>query len=191
MSSERSGSESVTKSRTPGPRPDDPPGRVSSNRPDGERADGIDHPTFAEIGLDRFAPYLMNRIATRWNANNQVALRELGLTTTQMRTLATLSIADSHSISELSALTVTEQSTLSRALDNMERGGLIRRTARSGDNRFVDIALTDEGRAVFDQIWPTMRGEYRNMLQGIGEEEYEQFLSTLHKILKNIKKTEF
>jgi len=148
-------------------------------------------PTFAEIGLGQFAPYLMNRIANRWNADNQETLRKLGLTTTQMRILAVLTTGDMHSIGELSTLAVTEQSTLSRALDNMEKADLIERRQRKGDNRFVDIRLTTFGWTRFDEIWPSMYAGYQDMLTGISEDEHAAFLKTLHKLLNNIRKTDF
>ena len=83
-------------------------------------ADSKNVPMLAEIGLDQFAPYLLNRVTNRWNSDLLEVLRRYGLTTRQMRTLAVLSIKDSCTINELATLTVTEQSTMSRALVGME-----------------------------------------------------------------------
>ena len=47
-------------------------------------------PRLGEIGLDNFAPYLMNRIMGRYNASLRQEMAALGLTTPQMRSLAVL-----------------------------------------------------------------------------------------------------
>ena len=46
-----------------------------------------------EIGLSNFAPYLMNRIMGRYNADLRQEMGKLGLTTPKMRALAVLSDA--------------------------------------------------------------------------------------------------
>ena len=84
-------------------------------------------PSLAEIGLNHFAPYLINRIGTTWNAELAGELRTFDLTTPQMRALAVLGINSGLTINEISALTVTEQSTMSRTLDSLETRGLVRR----------------------------------------------------------------
>ena len=48
----------------------------------------------AEMGLENFAPYLMNRLMGRYNAALREEMAKLGLTTTQMRSLAVLSVLD-------------------------------------------------------------------------------------------------
>ena len=48
--------------------------------------------TLGQIGLQQFAPYLMNRIMGRYNATLREDLRRQGLTIPQVRTLAVLSV---------------------------------------------------------------------------------------------------
>ena len=74
-----------------------------------------------EIGLENFPPYLMNRIMGRYNAALRDEMANLGLTTPKMRTLAVLSVIDGLLIRELAIYAVVEVSTLSRALDALER----------------------------------------------------------------------
>ncbi len=52
-------------------------------------------PTLGEIGLNQFAPYLMNRVIARWNANMAEDLKAMDLSTAKMRALAVLSITPS------------------------------------------------------------------------------------------------
>lgn len=143
--------------------------------------------TFGEIGLTRFAPYLMNRIMVRWNYNLQKRMAGSGLTTVKMRALAVLSVISGLTINELSVYAVIEQSTMSRSLDALEKQGLIQRKARASDGRVREIYITELGRAQFDEFWPAMLEDYRQLFAGIDAEERDSFLRTLHKMLGNIR----
>jgi DNA-binding MarR family transcriptional regulator len=141
-----------------------------------------------EIGLGNFAPYLMNRIMGRYNASLRDELASLGLTTPKMRALAVLSVTDSPLIGELAVLTVVEQSTLSRALDQLQAEGLIRRDTDSADSRATRVSITEAGRAAFAALWPHMLAAEGRMFRGISPEEKRAFVGTLQKMLNNIRR---
>ncbi len=147
--------------------------------------------SLGEIGLNQFAPYLMNRIMGRYNESLREKLASSGLSVAQMRTLGVLSVVDGLMINELAIYAVIEQSTLSRTLDAMEKEGLISRRASEQDNRVRNIFLTDAGRSTFAKIWPHMQEEYSTMFQGITQTELEALLTTLRKMLVNIRKHDF
>lgn len=156
-----------------------------------ENHEEYDHmPTLGEIGLNNFAPYLMNRVMARWNANMAEELKRVDITTAKMRALAVLSITPSATINELSVFAVIEQSTMSRTLDSLEEQGYIRRQPRLEDMRVRDVSITEEGRAAFDQMWPVLYDSLLQMFSGIDEDEYRSFLATLQKILRNIRKND-
>lgn len=150
-----------------------------------------DLPRLGEVGLQNFAPYLMNRIMGRYNAGLRSELAAQGLSTVKMRTLAVLSVLDGLQIGELAVYAVVEQSTLSRALDSLRAEGLIRRETDSADSRATRIFITEQGRAVFEALWPGMARAWRHMFAGISGTEERAFLETLQKILINIRKHEF
>ena len=152
-----------------------------------EAASNTSMPSLGEIGLNFFVPYLMNRIAASWNADLAAELRSFDLTTPQMRTLAVLSINSGLTINELSVLTVTEQSTMSRTLDSLEKRQLVRRNARATDMRVREVQITAEGRETFAAFWPVMFNRYEQMFRDIGEDEFSQCVATLHKVLRNIR----
>ncbi len=145
-------------------------------------------PGLGEIGLNNFAPYVMNRIMARWNANLAEDLKVRDMSTIKMRALAVLHVSGSLTINELSVLAVTEQSTMSRTVDALEEQGLILRTPRPDDMRVRDVAITAQGRAVFEDVWPLMYADLQRMLSGISEDEQFAFLATLHKILRNVRR---
>ena len=148
-------------------------------------------PSLAEIGLANFAPYLMNRIMGRYNALIRAEMAALGLTTPKMRALATLSVIDRPLIGELAVFSVVEQSTLSRALDQLQAEGLIRREVDAGDSRATRVEITEAGRARFETLWPRMAEAYARMFTGISEAERRAFVGTLGKILSNIREHNF
>jgi len=147
-------------------------------------------PKLGEVGLTNFAPYLMNRIMGRYNAGFREEMAGMGLTTPKARALAVLTVVDGPLIRELAVYTVIEQSTLSRALDQMQEGGLIRRETDATDSRAVRVFITESGRAVFENLWPHMAEAQARMFRGIPEDERRAFVATLQKMLVNIRKHE-
>lgn len=147
-------------------------------------------PRLGEIGLMNFAPYLMNRIMGRYNAGFREELAGLGLTTPKARALAVLSVVEAPLVGELAVYTVTEQSTLSRALDQLQSDGLIRRETDASDSRAVRVVITDAGRALFADLWPHMHQAQERMFRGIPDAERRAFTATLQKMLVNIRKHE-
>lgn len=153
--------------------------------------DSDDGPLLGEIGLQRFAPYLMNRVMGRYNASLREDLAKLGLTTPKMRTLAVLSVNDGLLIGRLAVYAVVELSTLSRAIDALERENLVSRTPDAEDSRATRVSITEAGRAAFESLWPTMRRSYDRMFAGIDAAEHAAFVATLQKMLNNIRKHDF
>jgi DNA-binding MarR family transcriptional regulator len=146
--------------------------------------------TLGQIGLQQFAPYLMNRIMGRYNATLREDFRRQHRTIPQVRTLAVLSVMDGITVGDLSVYTVIEQSTLSRTLDALEAHGLVRRETGETDSRVRKVYLTDDGRAEFARAWPDMHQAFEAMFDGIDDAEYSALIVTLQKMLKNIRKHE-
>ncbi len=144
--------------------------------------------TLGQIGLQQFAPYLMNRIMGRYNANLREILRQHGLTIPQVRALAVLSVLDGVTVNDLAVYTVIEQSTLSRTLHSLERRGLVRREQGVTDSRVRHVFLTDDGRVEFNRAWPFMHDEFEAMFQDVDDGEYSALIATLAKILRNIRR---
>lgn len=150
-----------------------------------------DAPRLGEMGLENFAPYLMNRIMGRYNAALSSEMAELGLTTPQMRSLAVLSVIDGILIRELAVYAVVQQSTLSRALDALVQSGMVRRDTDEQDSRASRIFITDAGRDAYERLWPHMSASYEAMFKGIEEAEKRAFVGILKTMLHNIRKHDF
>jgi MarR family transcriptional regulator, transcriptional regulator for hemolysin len=145
-------------------------------------------PSLGQIGLQQFAPYLINSVSQSWTTNLAAALKAHDLTTTKMRALAILSIASPVTINELSLYALTEQSTMSRTLDALEEQGFIQRKPRPEDLRVRDVHITEPGRSAFARVWPDMYELLLKVFEGVDNEEYKAFIATLHKLIANIRK---
>lgn len=150
---------------------------------DAERVGAV--PTMGEIGLNHFAPYLLNRLLARWNGDLSDVLSSLGLSTTQFRALSVLSVSSGITVNDLALYAVTEQSTMSRTLDALEDGGLIRRRAKAGDARVREVFITDAGLTLFASVWPAVYRLYAAVFAGVDEAEFRGFVTTLHKLMRN------
>ena len=146
---------------------------------------------FGDVGLENYAPYLMNRIMGRYNASLRVEMAAIGLTTPQMRTLAILSEVDGILIRELAVYAVVQQSTLSRALESLVRDSLIRRETDAQDSRAMRLYITAEGRATHERLWPHMAASIEAMFKGIPNDEKRALTKTLQTMLRNIRKHDF
>jgi len=144
-------------------------------------------PLLSEIGLDNFTPYLMNRIMGRYNASLRAEMAKLGITTAQMRVLAVLSVHNGILIRDLAVYAQVEQSTLSRALDTLEKQKLIRRKADKQDSRATRIILSAAGGKAFARLWPHISVFYQQMFAGIAPQEQTAFIGTLQKMLANVR----
>ena len=109
---------------------------------------------------------------------------------TPVRALAVLAVVDGPLIRELAVYTVVDQSTLSRALDQLQAEDLIRRESDVSDSRATRIFITPAGRATFDTLWPHMAAAHARMFRGIPEAERRTFVTTLQTMLANIRKHE-
>ena len=145
-------------------------------------------PSLGQIGLQQFAPYLINSVSLSWTTRLAATLKTHDLTTTKMRALAILSIASPVTINELSLYALTEQSTMSRTLDALEEQGFIQRKPRSEDLRVRDVHITEAGREAFARVWPDMYDLLLKAFDGVDSEEYAAFTATLHRIVANIRK---
>lgn len=162
---------------------------MKNDRPDSQvpAKEGDSLVRLGEIGLMGFPPYLMNRIMGRYNAAIRKEMAALGLTTPKLRTLAVLTVMDGIMIREVAMHTIVEQSTLSRAIDQLEEDGLVRREKDESDHRGVRVYITGAGRAAFDSLWPHMAKAFSNMVSGVTPEEKRILVSTLQKLLLNVR----
>lgn len=74
---------------------------------------------------------------------------------------------------------------VTRVLDRLEAKQLVRRERSCTDRRVVNLALTDTGRVVAEQVPPVLTEVLNQHLQGFSVEEFEQLMGLLRRLLAN------
>jgi DNA-binding MarR family transcriptional regulator len=107
-------------------------------------------------------------------------LPELDLSASEINILANLHDCDGCTVSELGARAGSRSSTLTNVLDRLERRRLLRRVARVGDRRAVQIDLTEEGRAAATAVRQAIDDLERAALEGLPASTIEGLQRGLH-----------
>ncbi|MEJ2624267.1 MAG: MarR family winged helix-turn-helix transcriptional regulator [Pseudolabrys sp.] len=137
--------------------------------------------------LHHHIPYLVNRLASSWNAEQNKRLGTCGINSVTLRTLSVLHIHEKLTVNEIAALAFAEQSTASRAIDAMVTSGLVERQISDQDLRRREVVLTDAGRKLLDASWPTMDEHYALMTRDIAAEEIAVCGRVLLRMIENLK----
>ena len=102
------------------------------------------------------------------------ALGELGLTTGQLGILEALLHLGTMCQRDLGEKLLRSNSNVTTVLDNLEKGGLIRRERRQDDRRVVDVSLTGKGRTVIEKVFPRHAANIADLFDGLTAGEQEQ-----------------
>ena len=145
----------------------------------------MEHP---DKDLWAIGSYLINRIAHRYNRNVRGELKALGLTTLNARIVVSLRAFGQLTISELCVHAIAEQPTMSRALDRLERDGLVSRGVGETDGRSRLVRLTPAGERLRERIMPVLDEANDVLLEGLAPPERAELMSLLGRVLERIRK---
>lgn len=85
-------------------------------------------------------------------------------------------------ISDIASLTKARSSAVSRTLNGLEAKGYIVRSTDVADRRNTYVELTDEGSRIMQECNMRINNFFSTVFEGVGKENMEQFIETLHKI---------
>jgi MarR family transcriptional regulator, organic hydroperoxide resistance regulator len=136
--------------------------------------------------FDDFLPHLIARLAYQLNGDLVEKLRREGINVTRWRILAVLAMGDGITINEIIDRAMMQQSALSRALMNMEKEDYVRRVLRRADARYVEVFLTDKGRALFDSLNIVVRRRQRRLVKGFSAGELETAFVLMRRMSRNM-----
>ncbi len=139
-----------------------------------------------EALFEGFLPYLITRLAYLLNLDLVEKLRREGINLARWRILAVLAMGDGITISEIIERAMMQQSALSRALMTMEEEGYLRRVARREDARYVDVFLTDRGRALFNALDPVVRRRQNRLLKDFTPGEVDAAFALMRRLTQNL-----
>ena len=99
-------------------------------------------------------PYLLNRVGVRMGELFSRRIASFGITLPMYRVMAALWENGDQRLSDLSVVTTTEISTLSRLVGEMKRKGLVTRSRLEDNGRTVAINLTSKGKLLVEELMP-------------------------------------
>lgn len=142
----------------------------------------------AGFELERFVPYLLNRVGMRIAMEFAREIWPEQMTYSGWRVVFTLAHTGPRHMVELAALANFEISTLSRVVAGLERERLVKRVAGEAGARNRRIALTARGGRVVQKLSPIALRHEAAALNDFSAVEREQLIFLLGKLHHNLER---
>lgn len=137
----------------------------------------------AGLKLGAFLPYRLSVVSNAVSDAIASTYQSLfGLRIPEWRLIAVIAEGDGLTQQALTAATRMDKVTVSRAAIALAARGLVERLPNPGDQRSHLLALTDDGRALYDQVVPKALEMERRIFAGLDGEDVERFRAVLDRI---------
>lgn len=130
--------------------------------------------------------YNIKKVARHITRFYDEALRPSGLRATQYAVLMATLAKEPISLSELSRITVTERTTLTRNLTILERKGLVEIKQGPEDRRQRFVEITEKGREAIIKAIPLWKAAQERMEKRLGVGRIKKLLDELAEVSKII-----
>ena len=142
------------------------------------------------LELDRFLPYLVNKLASRLSDDlARVYQKRFGITIPEWRVIAHLAENKNVSIREIFIRVAMDKSKVSRAAARLELSGYLEKQVNPADRRLIELQLTPKGRTLFEKIEPLALAFEQETLSNLSPHEADLFRTLLNKLLTAKTKT--
>lgn len=85
----------------------------------------------------------------------------------------------------IAALIAYDRATIGGVIDRLEQKGLVTRSISKRDRRAREVALSDKGHQVYDDVLPTIVRVQGEILESLTDDEKKQFLRLAEKALRS------
>lgn len=75
---------------------------------------------------------------------------------------------------------------ITMVVDNLEKRGLVRRQRGEQDRRYIDVYITEEGKRLFERVFPVIKANILEELEILSEVEQEQLSSFCLRLGKRV-----
>jgi MarR family transcriptional regulator, organic hydroperoxide resistance regulator len=154
--------------------------RMSSSMSDAPSARAKDLPPSESVG------YVVREVHRAFMRSLEFRISQHGITSGMWWFLRLLWIEDGFSQAELSERLRVMSPTTVRAMDRLEKQGLITRQPSADDKRKVHIFLTERGRALRSQLIPIAHEVNRIGTKSLTSAEIKTLLSLLARVMDNL-----
>ena len=145
-------------------------------------------PPQTQDALEGYVEYLVNRLSSVGQAARNRKLSAMGINLVTLRTLSVLHIHGTLTVNEIAARAFAEQSTASRAIDNLVSAGLVERRVSTEDLRRRELALTEAGSAILHQCWPLIEDHHGSFLKGVDPDDLDVCRRVLLQMIDNVRR---
>jgi DNA-binding MarR family transcriptional regulator len=134
--------------------------------------------------------YLIRRLYSIMLTQLEAAFAGHGFTLMQWIVLIYLRDGLAQTASDIAREFQHDSGALTRLIDQLERRGLLTRRRGKSDRRVVRLALTAKGRRTIESLLPVVVEQMNRALAPLSHEEFEQFRSTLARLVDHLQATE-
>ncbi len=126
--------------------------------------------------------FLMRKVVRLLTNHLNYLLKDTGILSTQLGTLAILAINDQLSVSEIAKELVMDQTTATRNILSLQKENLIE-SVEGPDKRVKLMSLTDLGRKKISKALPIWEYNQNKIVETLGINKIDDLTETLSKIL--------
>ena len=134
--------------------------------------------------VETYLSYLLTRAAHRVSEEFHAELPRFGLSVAEWRTLACLYDSPGLGVSDLAAMAIMKQPSMTKVLDRLQAEGLVTREAVAGDRRRVRARLTPAGRARVKPAIAAARAHQARVLAPLSDAERALITRALDLIMR-------
>ncbi|MAW86332.1 MAG: MarR family transcriptional regulator [Phyllobacteriaceae bacterium] len=137
----------------------------------------------AELALEDFLPYRLNRLADLVSRSFSRIYRERhGMTRPEWRVLASLGEFGRATASDIVAHSSQHKTKVSRAVAALEKRGWLKRESDENDRRVEHLELTKAGRAIHAELAPFARDYEAAVVAEMGDADWKALVQGLTRL---------
>ncbi len=143
-------------------------------------------PLSPRFRMDEYPFYLVSRASGRYTQRMERVLKSIGMDVPSWRTLIILNEKSPRSVSEIAELAVIKLPTMMKALQRMQKAGIVTIEQRREDGRVTEVRIAPKGIEGVSRIRRVASVIYNEAFKGFTAAEIEHFNDTLRRILANL-----
>ena len=156
-----------------------------------EREFGLDKRLLGDPGTPAFQVasypfYLINRLASRYNAVIEAALRDIGLDIPSWRVLMILGEENPRGVREIAEAAVIPLSTMTRIVQRMAAANLVGSAPSLRDARVTEVSLTADGEAKLAEARQATSPTYHKVIRNLSAKDFAQLIDLLDLLYTNL-----
>ena len=137
----------------------------------------------SDLLLEEFLPYRLSYLTNLISQDlSRLYTEKFGIAHTEWRVMAVLGISPGISAAHVAKKTAMDKVAVSRAINNMIKGGLIKRDFSDNDKRRSELELSKKGRKTYKKIVPLVQDYEQKLLETLNHEEQTAFDQVLDKL---------